>query len=74
MDCDTAFRNRRVEGMVSDLVRTERLKQQGIGVDYLTATNAYWQLYTNRLARLRRLNQLTIFHHNNTVCNLVNNR
>ena len=58
MDCDTAFRNRHVEGMVSDLVRTERLKQQGIGVDYLTATNAYWQLYTNRLARLRRLNQL----------------
>lgn len=58
MDCDTALLNKRVEGAISDLVRTERMKKRGLQLDYLTATNAYWQLYSNRKARLRRLNQL----------------
>ena len=58
MDCDTALLNRRVEGSISDLVRTERMKKRGLQLDYLTATNAYWQLYSNRKARLKHLNQL----------------
>lgn len=58
MDCDTAIINARVEGFVSDLVRTENLRKRGIRLDYLSSTNAYWQLFTNRMARLRKLNQL----------------
>ena len=58
MDCDTAIINGRVEGLVSDLVRTENLRKRGIRLDYLSSTNAYWQLFTNRTARLKHLNQL----------------
>lgn len=58
MDCDTAFVGGSVEGMVSDLVRTERLKREGVALTYLTSTNAYWQLVTNRKARIKKVNQL----------------
>ena len=58
MDCDTALAGGSVEGAVSDLVRMERMKQQGTDVDYLTATDAYWQLVTNRTARIRELKNL----------------
>ena len=58
MDCDTAIINGRVEGLVSDLVRTESLRRRGIKLNYLSSTNAYWQLFTNRTARLKYLNQL----------------
>lgn len=58
MDCDTAFVGGSVEGMVSDLFRTERLKREGVMLTYLTSTNAYWQLLTNRKARIKKVNQL----------------
>lgn len=58
MDCDTAVARGRVEGLVSDLVRTERLQQQGTPLRYVAATDAYWQLVTNRQARIRELKQL----------------
>lgn len=58
MDCDTAVINGRVEGVVSDLVRTERMQQQGTPLRYVAATNAYWQLITNRNARIRELKGL----------------
>lgn len=58
MDCDTALVRGRVEGVVSDLVRTERIISQGMPLDYLAATGAYWQLITNRTARIRDLKQL----------------
>lgn len=58
MDGDTAIANRRVEMVVSDLVRMERLAQKGMPVEYLTATNAHWQLFTNRNQRIRELKQL----------------
>ena len=58
MDIDTALANRRVELGVSDLVRIERLKKQGDSLRYLTATNAYWQLVTNRGARILDLKHL----------------
>ena len=57
MDCDTAIARGRVEGLVSDLVRTERL-QAGTPLRYVASTNAYWQLITRRSARIRELKEL----------------
>lgn len=58
MDCDTAFCNGRVTGMTSDLVRTEWLKQKGMKIKYLTATDLHWQLIGSKMARVKKLNQL----------------
>lgn len=58
MDCDTAVIGRSVEGAVSDLVRTERMKHEGVKLDYITSTNAYWQLITNHKARIKKVDQL----------------
>lgn len=58
MDCDTAIVGGSVQGTVSDLVRCERLIEKGTPLTYVTATNAYWQLYTNRTARIKTLKQL----------------
>ena len=58
MDIDTALANRRVEVGVSDLVRIERLKKQGDSLRYITSTNAYWQLVSNRGARILDLKHL----------------
>jgi NitT/TauT family transport system substrate-binding protein len=58
MDCDTAVVGGSVEGVVSDLVRTERMVKLGTQLDYVTATDAYWQLYTGRMARITKLPQL----------------
>lgn len=59
IDCDTLIKGKYVEGMVSDLIRTERLKKLGVMLRYVTATDAYWQLYTNRISRIKELNQLS---------------
>ena len=58
MDCDTAMERGRVEGAVTDLVRAIRLQQRGLKLRYLTVTNVYWQLITNRNARIHQLKQL----------------
>lgn len=58
MDCDTAIAGGSVEGCVTDLVRAERLIQKGTPLRYVTTTAAYWQLYSNRMARIRNLQQL----------------
>ena len=58
MDCDTALINGRVEGTVTDLVRAERIKRLGDSLTYFTATNAYWQLISNRHARITQLKHL----------------
>ena len=42
MDIDTALTNYRVELGVTDLVRAERMMKQGVSIEYLTVTNAYW--------------------------------
>lgn len=57
MDCDTAFVGSSVEGIVTDLVRAKRMREQGVAIDYLSTTNAYWQLLANRKARLKRIDQ-----------------
>ena len=58
MDCDTAFARGRVEGMVSDLVRTKCLERSGVDVRYVAATQGYWQLISNRNARIRQPRQM----------------
>ena len=58
MDCDTAIQRGRVEGAVTDLVRAMRIDKQGLKMRYVAATNAYWQLVTNRNARIKQLKQL----------------
>ena len=58
MDCDTAILRGRVEGAVTDLVRAKRMEKQGLKLRYVAATNAYWQLVTNRNARIHQLKQL----------------
>ncbi len=58
MDCDEALRKRQVECAVTDVMRAERLKRQGVGISYLTATNAYWQLFSNKKSRIKELRQL----------------
>lgn len=58
MDIDTALTNRRVELGVTDLVRAEWMMKQGAALDYVTSTNAYWQLVSNRIARITDLKHL----------------
>jgi len=58
MDCDTAIERGRVEGVVTDLVRASRMSKRGTELRYVAATNAYWQLVTNRNSRVRQLKQL----------------
>lgn len=58
MDCDTALLGGSVEASVTDLVRAERLISKGLPLTYITATDAYWQLVANRLARIHQLQQL----------------
>ena len=48
MDCDTALERKRVEGMVTDLVRAVRINNSGTKIRYVAVTNAYWQLIGNR--------------------------
>ena len=58
MDCDTALAGGSVEGAVTDLVRMERLVRKGEKIQYVAQTGAYWQLFTNRNARIRQLKHL----------------
>lgn len=55
---EDALRKGQVEGMVTDLIRGERMKQKGFALTYKIATGQYWQLITNRNARIRELKQL----------------
>ena len=59
IDCDTLVEVKYVEGVVSDLIRTERLQRKGIALSYFSATNAYWKLISNRTARIKEIKQLS---------------
>lgn len=59
IDCDEALKTGRIEGNVTDIVRGQHMKKKGMALDYIAHTNAYWQLTSNRIARIRRLNQLS---------------
>ncbi len=58
IDCDEALRKGKVEGMVTDLVRGQRLQHRGTALRYVAATNAYWQFISNRLSRITELKQM----------------
>lgn len=58
MECDEIMRKGQVECMNSDLMRTERLKRQGIPLSYITATNAYWQMIGNKKGRIKEIGNL----------------
>ena len=58
IDCDEAFVAGEVECMVSDLMRTERLRRRGISLDYITATDAYWQMIGNQKLRINAIKHL----------------
>ena len=58
MDCDTAILRGRVQGVFTDLVRTQRLRQKGANLHEVGATNLHWQLISNRNARLKDVRQL----------------
>ena len=58
MDCDTALARGRVEGSVTDLIRAVRLQKMGTPLTFPIATNTYWQLITNKKARISDLKQL----------------
>ncbi len=57
MDCDTALVGGSVQGSVTDKVRADRLRQRGTLLKTVAETNAYWQLITNKRARLKALSQ-----------------
>lgn len=59
MDCDTALIGGSIQGCVSDSIRTERLISKGTQLRYIAKTNAYWQLISNKTARIRELSQLS---------------
>lgn len=59
LDGDTLVAGHHVEGLVTDLIRAERLIKQGQLLRYVTATPAYWQLISNRKARISKISQLS---------------
>ena len=58
MDCDTAILRGRVQGVFTDLVRVQRLRQKGANLHEVGATNLHWQLISNRNARIKEVRQL----------------
>ncbi len=58
MDCDTAILRGRVQGVFTDLVRAQHLRQKGANLHEVGATNLHWQLISNRNARLKDVRQL----------------
>ena len=58
MDCDTAFERGRANAIVTDLVRAQRIKDAGHELEYVTATDASWQLLTSHSSRIKHLRQL----------------
>lgn len=58
MDCDALFMKGAVEGIVTDLVRCEWMKTQGMPLRYVSSTNLSWQLIANPSARVKQLKQL----------------
>ena len=56
---DDALRRGKIEGSVTDIVRTERMKRQGLALTYVASTPLSWQFITNKKARIKELKQLT---------------
>lgn len=59
IDGDTLIEGGHVEGFVTDLIRAERLQKRGTPLKYVASTNVYWQIVSNRLARVKEVKQLS---------------
>lgn len=59
IDSDEAMVKGRIEGSVTDRLRAEHIRERGTDVRYVASTGAYWQLISNRKARIRELKQMT---------------
>lgn len=58
MDVDTALIGGSIDMAFTDLIRSERLKREkGVKLEYLTSTELYWILVSNKTARINRLEQ-----------------
>jgi NitT/TauT family transport system substrate-binding protein len=58
MDIDTALVGGSIDAAFTDLIRTERLMNNyGMKLHYLTTTELYWTLVSNKVARINRLDQ-----------------
>ena len=58
MDCDTAIVGGSADGIVTDIVRAERLQRHGTSLRYVAVTDLHWQLLTGKTARIKQLKQL----------------
>lgn len=58
MDQDTALLRGHVEGMTSDSIRLDWIREQGMEVKAVAETSLKWQLVTNKTARIKLLKQL----------------
>ncbi len=59
IDCDAALINGKLEGIITDIVRGQYMKTRGTEVEYVAATNAYWQLISNKKVRIKEIKQLS---------------
>lgn len=59
IDCDAALATGSIEGCVTDIVRGQWMRRKGVQLGYTAATNAYWQLISNRTARIKKNRQLS---------------
>lgn len=75
MDIDTALVGTSVQVAVSDMVRAAHLGRRGTYLKALTATPAYWQLYTHpdeKIDSIRKLQDKTIGMTRHSVTDLLN--
>ena len=58
MDCDTAIVGGTANAIVTDLVRAQRMMDRGLDLQFVTSTDAFWQLLAAKRARVSQLRQL----------------
>lgn len=59
MDQDTAILKGWTDGIVTDLIRAERMQRHdSLALRYLTATNLSWQMVSNKMARIKTPSQM----------------
>ena len=58
MDCDTVLIRGRAEGAITDLVRAEKMINEGTPLRYAAATNAYWLMISHRQQRITNFKHL----------------
>ncbi len=58
IDSDDALARGKIEGSVTDIVRGQYLKKRGTAVEYVASLNSYWQLISNKKARIKQIKQL----------------